>query len=64
MGLAGWAIRISVKSVNHRFLDIKLRMPDSMEPFELRLRQAINKGNRPDIIRTVRSAGYALDLVE
>jgi len=38
---AGWAIRISVKSVNHRFLDIKLRMPDSMEPYELRLRQAI-----------------------
>jgi len=29
-----------------------------------RLRQAINRGNRPDIIRTVRSAGYALDLVE
>jgi len=28
-----------------------------------RLRQAINRGNRPDIIRTVRSAGYALDLV-
>jgi uncharacterized protein (TIGR00255 family) len=38
---AGWAIRISVKSVNHRFLDIKLRMPDSMEPYELRLRQAV-----------------------
>ncbi len=38
---AGWAIRISVKSVNHRFLDIKLRMPDSLEPYELRLRQAL-----------------------
>jgi len=38
---AGWAIRISVKSVNHRFLDVKLRMPESLEPFELRLRQAI-----------------------
>lgn len=38
---AGWAIRLSVKSVNHRFLDIKLRMPDSMEPYELRLRQAV-----------------------
>jgi len=35
------AIRISVKSVNHRFLDIKLRMPDSLEPYELRLRQAV-----------------------
>jgi two-component system phosphate regulon response regulator PhoB len=26
-----------------------------------RLRKAINHGDRPDIIRTVRSAGYALD---
>ncbi|HWL47487.1 MAG TPA: winged helix-turn-helix domain-containing protein, partial [Sphingomonadaceae bacterium] len=26
-----------------------------------RLRKAINDGDRPDIIRTVRSAGYALD---
>ena len=26
-----------------------------------RLRKAINEGGRPDIIRTVRSAGYALD---
>jgi two-component system phosphate regulon response regulator PhoB len=26
-----------------------------------RLRQAINAGGLPDIIRTVRSAGYALD---
>jgi len=38
---AGWSIRISVKSVNHRFLDIKLRIPESLEPYELRLRQAI-----------------------
>jgi uncharacterized protein (TIGR00255 family) len=37
----GWTIRVSVKSVNHRFLDIKLRMPDSLEPFEHRLRQAV-----------------------
>ena len=37
----GWAIRLSVKSVNHRFLDIKLRMPESLEPFEHRLRQTV-----------------------
>jgi len=37
----GWNIRVSVKSVNHRFLDIKLRMPESLEPFEHRLRQAV-----------------------
>ena len=37
----GWHIRVSVKSVNHRFLDVKLRMPDSLEPYEHRLRQAV-----------------------
>ncbi|HEX8872893.1 MAG TPA: YicC/YloC family endoribonuclease [Candidatus Acidoferrum sp.] len=38
---AGWTIRVSVKSVNHRFLDVKLRLPDSLEPYEHRLRQAV-----------------------
>lgn len=37
----GWHIRVSVKSVNHRFLDVKLRIPESLEPFEHRLRQAV-----------------------
>ena len=37
----GWAVRVSVKSVNHRFLDIKLRIPDSLEPYEHRLRQLV-----------------------
>jgi uncharacterized protein (TIGR00255 family) len=39
----GWAIRLSVKSVNHRFLEVKLRMPESLEPYELRLRQAVRE---------------------
>src|SRR5271165_4444757 len=37
----GWTIRVSVKSVNHRFLDVKLRISDSLEPYEHRLRQAV-----------------------
>jgi uncharacterized protein (TIGR00255 family) len=45
----GWNIRVTVKSVNHRFLDVKLRIPESLEPFEHRLRQAvrakINRGH-------------------
>lgn len=36
-------IRVSVKSVNHRFLDVKLRIPDSLEPYEHRLRQAVRR---------------------
>lgn len=37
----GWFVRVSVKSVNHRFLDVKLRIPDSLEPYEHRLRQVV-----------------------
>ena len=39
----GWSIRLSVKSVNHRFLDVKLRMPESLEPYEFRLRQTVRE---------------------
>ncbi|WP_157218737.1 phosphate regulon transcriptional regulator PhoB [Flavisphingomonas formosensis] len=35
--------------------------PRTVDVHIRRLRKAINEGNRPDIIRTVRSAGYALD---
>jgi len=35
----GWAVRVSVKSVNHRFLDLKMRMPEGFDLYELRLRQ-------------------------
>ena len=37
----GWAIRVSVKSVNHRFLDIRFRLPEGFDVYELRLRQII-----------------------
>lgn len=39
----GWLIRVSVKSVNHRFLDVKLRLPESLEPYEIRLRQTVRE---------------------
>jgi uncharacterized protein (TIGR00255 family) len=39
----GWAIRMSVKSVNHRFLDLKMRLPEGFDPFELRLRQIVRE---------------------
>lgn len=35
--------------------------PRTVDVHIRRLRQAINLGDRPDLIRTVRSAGYALD---
>ena len=40
---SGWAVRVSVKSVNHRFLDVKLRIPEALEMYELRLRQIVRE---------------------
>jgi uncharacterized protein (TIGR00255 family) len=37
----GSALRINLRSVNHRFLDLHLRMPDGFEVFEPRIRQAV-----------------------
>ena len=37
----GCALRINLRSVNHRFLDLHLRMPDGFEVFEPRIRQAV-----------------------
>jgi uncharacterized protein (TIGR00255 family) len=35
------ALRVIVKSVNHRFLDLKMRMPEGLEQYEPRLRQVV-----------------------
>src|SRR5579862_1479757 len=42
-GALGWDVRVSVKSVNHRFLDLKLRLPEGFDLYELRLRQVIRE---------------------
>jgi uncharacterized protein (TIGR00255 family) len=42
----GYSLRISVRSVNHRFLDLHLRVPEGFEPFEPRIRQLIRENIR------------------
>src|SRR5579872_6419993 len=37
----GASVRINLRSVNHRFLDLHLRMPDGFEVYESRIRQAV-----------------------
>ncbi|MBI3404012.1 MAG: YicC family protein [Acidobacteria bacterium] len=37
----GYALRISLRSVNHRFLDLHLRLPEGFEVFEPQLRQRL-----------------------
>lgn len=39
----GWSLRISVRSVNHRFLDLHLRVPEGFEPVEPALRQIVRQ---------------------
>ncbi|SRR5579875_166296 len=39
----GWTIRISVRSVNHRFLDLHLRLPEGFEALEPRMRQTVRE---------------------
>jgi len=39
----GWTIRVSVKTVNHRFLDIRFRLPEGFDVYELRLRQIVRE---------------------
>jgi uncharacterized protein (TIGR00255 family) len=40
---AGWSLRLSVRSVNHRFLDLHLRLPEGFEPLEPRIRQIVRE---------------------
>jgi uncharacterized protein (TIGR00255 family) len=39
----GWTIRVSVKSVNHRFLDVRFRLPEGFDVYELRMRQIVRE---------------------
>lgn len=39
----GWSLRISVRSVNHRFLDLHLHVPEGFEPVEPRMRQILRE---------------------
>jgi len=39
----GWSLRLSVRSVNHRFLDLHLRVPEGFEPLEPRIRQIVRE---------------------
>ena len=39
----GWSLRISIRSVNHRFLDLHLHVPNGFEPLEPRMRQLVRE---------------------
>jgi uncharacterized protein (TIGR00255 family) len=37
----GWLLRVSLRSVNHRFLDLRVRIPEGFDMFEPALRQQV-----------------------
>jgi uncharacterized protein (TIGR00255 family) len=37
----GWLIRVTMRSVNHRFLDLRVRLSDGLESFEPQIRQKL-----------------------
>jgi uncharacterized protein (TIGR00255 family) len=37
----GWSLRVSVRSVNHRFLDLRVHIPEGLEAFEPQMRQIV-----------------------
>ena len=39
----GWSLRISLRSVNHRFLDLHLRLAEGFEVFEPEIRRAVRE---------------------
>jgi uncharacterized protein (TIGR00255 family) len=39
----GFGLRVSLRSVNHRFLDLHLRVPEGFEPLEPRIRQMVRE---------------------
>jgi uncharacterized protein (TIGR00255 family) len=63
----GWSLRLSLRSVNHRFLDLRVHMPEGLEAFEPQMRQLVRDHiQRGHVDLTVhlelsRSAGLHID---
>jgi len=43
MERSGWALRASLRSVNHRFLDVHLRIPEGLESLEPEIRRVLRE---------------------
>ncbi len=39
----GWSLRVSLRSVNHRFLDLHLRLPEGFDVFEPEIRRVLRE---------------------
>lgn len=58
----GLSLRVSIRSVNHRFLDLHVRLPEGWEPLEPRMRQRVRESVRRghvDVILRIEPSGQA-----
>lgn len=39
----GWTIQLSMRSVNHRFLDVRVKMPDGWDALEMEIRKGVQE---------------------
>ncbi len=39
----GWAVQLSMRSVNHRFLDVRVRMPEGWDALEMEIRKVVQE---------------------
>jgi uncharacterized protein (TIGR00255 family) len=39
----GWAVQLSMRSVNHRFLDVRVRMPEGWDTLEMEIRKGVQE---------------------
>src|SRR6185369_2133398 len=60
------ALTLSLKSVNHRFLDLHLRMPSELDPVEVKIRRILkvrlHRGHIEVTLSLERSGGAGLDV--
>jgi uncharacterized protein (TIGR00255 family) len=61
-----WVLRVNLRSVNHRFLDLRVRMPEAFEAFEPRIRQllrdALRRGHVEAAVYFEGTAGPAIQI--
>jgi len=58
----GWALRISLRSVNHRFLDLHVRLPEGFESLEPAIRQIVRdhlRRGHVDVTLSLEASGAA-----
>jgi uncharacterized protein (TIGR00255 family) len=58
----GYALRISVRAVNHRFLDLRLRVPEGFEQAEIAIRKIVRdrvRRGHVDVVLQFEAAGRA-----